>query len=886
MLSERWPLIIAGAAAFLGMTVLHYLCEWRVLTSIPHLGSEIGDVKKRRMAYIWGAPRLYGKGYKKRQLRHRRVSQVSQRAPETPLPDNVGSLQAALLEIVKAKHTNLSFENGMEIARIIKADLNPALVRLNPIIAEEVNEAFRRELQIGDDWTEFNCHGKVLGNISMISGKVVVGPELCHNEECLDAFIKYTTEVMTAPEDMLQWLMEAHLKPGKVDGIVCIEKLQFGLSFAAIHTGSLFTTKHALAESGGNFTSQALQKMKKLDNFLRETARVTPQGFTSFHRKLLKTITLSSGQVLPAGSKIEIPTISPNFDNDVFANSEKFDAFQYSRAREVALHEKGARAAGATAATQFISVSPTNLVFGYGRHACPGRFFAVNEIKIIVANVLLKSDVKNADPDAGRLPNVEFASMYTSDGTKSLLFRNIQLCPSSEGPAPTTAPSHADPRSVPKADQIASLVLQQFFSLPKKRKPAIRDTGVHEWTPLSSIVAERAGELRCLSIATGMKCLPAAKLKEASGNGLHDWHAEILAIRAFNHYLLSEAVKLSQSTGENGESFILQWATPADREAVSQPFTIRNDVKLYMYSSEAPCKNLYLPQSSSATSRTSLILIVSPPVQGGDASMELTMSAQEDPTPWVVPTSSDQGGAVPSASPSQLPGRQYFSNLGIVRRKPSRPDAPPTLSKSCSDKLALAQATSLLSSLASLLINPANAYLSALILPQPAYVPGAFQRCFSDRMGKVRNATWEGGYRFRPLNPLTTSVEFNFSKREVTARSGGKIAPCNVSAVWGTHSLEEGLVSGVIQGRKAFQERAASALSRRRLWELAVDAAGLLGEEGENIREALRGESYGSVKENGLLKARRRVKEAVWEEALKGWAKNAGDEGFTLGNNT
>ena len=65
MLSERWPLIIAGAAAFLGMTVLHYLCEWRVLTSIPHLGSEIGDVKKRRMAYIWGAPRLYGKGYKK-----------------------------------------------------------------------------------------------------------------------------------------------------------------------------------------------------------------------------------------------------------------------------------------------------------------------------------------------------------------------------------------------------------------------------------------------------------------------------------------------------------------------------------------------------------------------------------------------------------------------------------------------------------------------------------------------------------------------------------------------------------------------------------------------------------------------------------------------------
>lgn len=41
--------------------------------------------------------------------------------------------------------------------------------------------------------------------------------------------------------------------------------------------------RDALAETGGIFTSQALQKMKKLDSFLRETSRVTPPGFGKPH---------------------------------------------------------------------------------------------------------------------------------------------------------------------------------------------------------------------------------------------------------------------------------------------------------------------------------------------------------------------------------------------------------------------------------------------------------------------------------------------------------------------------------------------------------------------------------------------------------------------------
>jgi len=161
-------------------------------------------------------------------------------------------------------------------------------------------------------------------------------------------------------------------------------------------------------------------------------------------------------------------------------------------------------------------------------------------------------------------------------------------------------------------------------------------------------------------------------------------------------------------------------------------------------------------------------------------------------------------------------------------------------------------------------------------------VPTGFQRCFFDRTEPLRNSTWEGGYHFHPLELLTTPIEFDFSKRQATARSKGKIAPCNVSAVWGAHGLDEGLVGGVVQGRRAFEERGASALSRRRMWCFALEVAELLGRDGEEIRETLGVERYGDVKEGARLEERREVKKFVWEEALMGWVRNVGDEAFTL----
>jgi tRNA-specific adenosine deaminase 1 len=50
----------------------------------------------------------------------------------------------------------------------------------------------------------------------------------------------------------------------------------------------------------------------------------------------------------------------------------------------------------------------------------------------------------------------------------------------------------------------------------------------------------------------------------------------------------------------------------------------------------------------------------------------------------------------------------------------------------------------------------------------------------------------------------------------------------------------------------------------------------------EELEMLLGKETYGDVKEGQLLVHRRRVKDAVRSEALKGWVRNTGDDSFGL----
>lgn len=50
-----------------------------------------------------------------------------------------------------------------------------------------------------------------------------------------------------------------------------------------------------------------------------------------------------------------------------------------------------------TQAGQLVTTTADFPAFGYGHHACPGRFFAAHEVKLVMCHLLLKYDWKLAD---------------------------------------------------------------------------------------------------------------------------------------------------------------------------------------------------------------------------------------------------------------------------------------------------------------------------------------------------------------------------------------------------------------------------------------------------------------------------------------------------------
>ncbi|TLD31567.1 hypothetical protein PspLS_03008 [Pyricularia sp. CBS 133598] len=222
------------------------------------------------------------------------------------------------------------------------------------------------------------------------------------------------------PDDMLQWML-AKAEGERISDDV-MSRLQLTLIMSAIHTTVRGLTQimfelascpevipdlrkeieAAMAENGGVMTTQALFQMKLLDSTMKESHRMNPSGFGRFVRYVRKPITLSDGTHLPADTLIEVPWYPVTRDETVYPGADKFDPYRCYRIRTAAEDEGGGGGGvgggvvgrrHAKEQYQFASVTEADMTFGWGRHACPGRFFAANEIKLILARILLDYDV-------------------------------------------------------------------------------------------------------------------------------------------------------------------------------------------------------------------------------------------------------------------------------------------------------------------------------------------------------------------------------------------------------------------------------------------------------------------------------------------------------------
>ncbi|KAF2656395.1 cytochrome P450 [Lophiostoma macrostomum CBS 122681] len=240
-------------------------------------------------------------------------------------------------------------------------------------------------------------------------------------------------------QDMLDWLIEA--SGSKPDPQNVITR-QLGIGFAAIHTTTNHMTnvlydlaawwdeyappliaeyRQALAEDGGVMQKSTLSRLSKLDSFMKESQRLNPSSSLAFNRKVLKDCTLSDGKVLPKSCWIAVASGPLLLTQSQFENPLEFDGFRFDRMRQEGSPESQTEAAKMS---HFTSTGKYSLVFGHGRYACPGRFFAGLESKIMLIHVLENYELRLPE-GATRYENLVYADANIPDPTKHVVFRKL-----------------------------------------------------------------------------------------------------------------------------------------------------------------------------------------------------------------------------------------------------------------------------------------------------------------------------------------------------------------------------------------------------------------------------------------------------------------------------
>ncbi|KAF9963160.1 hypothetical protein BGZ65_005513 [Modicella reniformis] len=128
-------------------------------------------------------------------------------------------------------------------------------------------------------------------------------------------------------------------------------------------------------------SAAAIKKMVHMDSFIREMFRYRTERLTLVHRAR-KNVTLSTGVVITKGNSVIINMKSAHQGPEQGEDVTEF----------IPLRFVGKSKAATKAGADF-------LPFGMGRHACPGRFLAIHQVKIIGVLMVSKySMIEIQDP--------------------------------------------------------------------------------------------------------------------------------------------------------------------------------------------------------------------------------------------------------------------------------------------------------------------------------------------------------------------------------------------------------------------------------------------------------------------------------------------------------
>ncbi|CAF1344038.1 unnamed protein product [Didymodactylos carnosus] len=146
-----------------------------------------------------------------------------------------------------------------------------------------------------------------------------------------------------------------------------------------LHPEALYAVKNELntIDLSRLFERETLNKLQILDSCINETLRRTFMGLTQRQASENVSLTCNDGTIigLRKNDLLTYPSLIKHLDPQLFPQPY---TFQYDRF--IKQQEK--------------KTVPSIMIFGCGKRMCPGRYWAINEIKMLVALVLTQMNVE------------------------------------------------------------------------------------------------------------------------------------------------------------------------------------------------------------------------------------------------------------------------------------------------------------------------------------------------------------------------------------------------------------------------------------------------------------------------------------------------------------
>lgn len=241
-----------------------------------------------------------------------------------------------------------------------------------------------------------------------------------------------------APNDFLQWFItyaRKSLEPEESTPRFLSDRIAT-INFAAIHT-STFTSVNAIYDivSSPNmktimssmqqemsaviptpsekWSRSSVTNMVKTDAILRESMRRSSFMTGALHRTVVakEGITTPDGLHIKKGNVIAVPALHVHLDPKTYSDPTTFVPLRFLKSSDADTEQQNGDAEERKVrSTNTVDTSLVFLPFGHGRHGCPGRFFAANEIKLLLAYMAVFYEI---EPLENRPEPIAYGSVLT-----------------------------------------------------------------------------------------------------------------------------------------------------------------------------------------------------------------------------------------------------------------------------------------------------------------------------------------------------------------------------------------------------------------------------------------------------------------------------------------